>query len=400
LTLTARIATARNELAGWIKRRGPELRLSLRMTAAGALAYLLAEMFDLPQGYWAVFTAVLVVQASLGGSLKATLDRLLGTVGGAAYAAIVSSLIPHSDAVALGLALIATLGPLAVLAAIKPSFRVAPVTGIIVLMSATSQQVGPLDSALHRVIEITLGSLVGLGVSLLLLPSRAHGLVADAANRLLQLLAALSSTLLEGAVARPDNAAAQRLHDAIRAQFTRLDAMADEAAQEQRAHLGDAPDPAPLLRTLRRLRHDLVMIGRAAAEPLPVPIARRLGPSLARLSAAAGAFLKATGEALVARRAPPPLDAAGAAFDAFVAEMDGLRADRATSGLSGEAAARIFALGFAIEQLRQEFGDLESRAGEFAEPTPSTSEGAATGDRPCDPAQPVKQTPVRHDLEQ
>src|ERR1700757_1743763 len=53
------------------------------MTVAGLLAYLLAEMFALPQGYWAVFSAIIVIQASVGGSVKATIDRVIGTIGGA-----------------------------------------------------------------------------------------------------------------------------------------------------------------------------------------------------------------------------------------------------------------------------------------------------------------------------
>jgi uncharacterized membrane protein YccC len=53
------------------------------MTVAGLLAYVLAEFFALPQGYWAVFSAIIVMQASVGGSIKATIDRVIGTIGGA-----------------------------------------------------------------------------------------------------------------------------------------------------------------------------------------------------------------------------------------------------------------------------------------------------------------------------
>jgi uncharacterized membrane protein YccC len=117
------------DLVGWLRRHRPELRLSLRTVVAGLLAFAIAELLALPQGYWSVFTAVLVVQASLGGSLKATIDRLVGTLGGAVCGAVVSSLIPHSELLALGLALAVVLAPLALLAALRPSFRVAPITG-------------------------------------------------------------------------------------------------------------------------------------------------------------------------------------------------------------------------------------------------------------------------------
>ena len=48
------------------------------MTVAGLLGYVLAESFA--QDYWVVFLAIIIVQASVGGSIKAT-DRLIGTIG-------------------------------------------------------------------------------------------------------------------------------------------------------------------------------------------------------------------------------------------------------------------------------------------------------------------------------
>jgi uncharacterized membrane protein YccC len=59
---------------GWIERirghvgaRPAELKLALRVTIAGTLAYAVTKILDLPQGYWAVITAVVVMQASVGG---------------------------------------------------------------------------------------------------------------------------------------------------------------------------------------------------------------------------------------------------------------------------------------------------------------------------------------------
>ncbi len=336
------------------------------MTAAGVLSFALAELLALPQGYWAVFTAVLVTQASLGGSLKATTDRLIGTIGGAACAAVVSSLVPHDDLLALGFALAVTLAPLTLVAALNPSFRVAPITAIILLLAGTNSHASPIVSALDRVLEITIGGLVGLAVSLFVLPARAHGLVAEAAGRLLGLYAALLSALLEGAQAGPAPARLQRLHDGIRARSARLETVAEEAGQERRSRLTEAPDPEPLLRTLRRIRHDLVMIGRAVAAPLPEPARTRLVAPLARVAVAACDFLRGTGEAMTSGRQPPVLDGVVAALDSYAGAMAAMRHDHATLDLPGDAAARIFALAFGLEQLGQNFADLHERVAEFA----------------------------------
>ena len=90
-----------------IRGREAEIRLAIRVTIAACAAYALARLLALPQAYWAVITAILIMQTSVGGSLKAALDRLGGTLAGAVYGALVSILIPHSDPVALTAAIAA-----------------------------------------------------------------------------------------------------------------------------------------------------------------------------------------------------------------------------------------------------------------------------------------------------
>jgi hypothetical protein len=121
------------------------------------------------------------------------------------------------------------------------------------------------------------------------------------------------------------------------------------------------------LRTLLRLRHDLVMIGRAAAVPLPGVFCTHLGPPLARVGESAADYLRATGAALIGRRDPPPLDAIDAALAAYAAEIATARRERRTQDLPGDAVERIFAVGFALEQMRQNFIDLARCATEFAQ---------------------------------
>ena len=48
---------------------------------------------------WAVLTAVILTQMSIGKSVKATIDYFLGTLGGAIYAGLIAVFVPHqSDA--------------------------------------------------------------------------------------------------------------------------------------------------------------------------------------------------------------------------------------------------------------------------------------------------------------
>ena len=78
-----------------------QLRFCLRMTAAALLAFALAQIWNIPlNGLWSVLTAVVVTQMSVGGSLRATTEYVIGTIGGAIYAATIGVLIPHTTGLA------------------------------------------------------------------------------------------------------------------------------------------------------------------------------------------------------------------------------------------------------------------------------------------------------------
>src|SRR4029453_12419096 len=104
-----------------------ELRHALRVVTAVVAAFAVVRLLGLPQGWWAVITALLVVQTSVGGSLKAALARLWGTIAGALYGALVAIGIPHTSDLGLAIAIAAAILPLAWLAAVNAIFRVAPV---------------------------------------------------------------------------------------------------------------------------------------------------------------------------------------------------------------------------------------------------------------------------------
>jgi uncharacterized membrane protein YccC len=255
-----------------------------------------------------------------------------------------------------------------VLSALNQAFRVAPVTAIIVLLGSVGLHGGPFESALDRVLEIALGSIVGLAVALLVLPARAHGVLTTAAGRTLGLLADVLPALLQDLTGPTDGNAIQTLLDRVRTAMVKLETATDEALRERRSHLSDAPDPEPFLRTLLRLRHDLVMIRRATVEPLPEPIRTRLAPALAQVSTAAAAFSREVGAALAERRAPPPLAAVEAAFDAFHADLVALRGEGLIRALPVDDVGRLYAFSFALDQLREHFNDMASRTAESARP--------------------------------
>ncbi len=356
-----------DKAAGRIGARQAEMKLALRVTIAGTLAFAITKFFNLPQGYWAAITAVVITQASVGGSLKAALERFLGTLAGAAYGGAVAALIPHGSPLGTGLAIIVSLFPLALLAAVKPSFRVAPVTGLIMLLPPAGQAIGPVAAAIDRVAEITLGNIVGIVVSLFVLPARAHTLMTEAAARVVSLNADLVELHVGELVAEPKGRGAlQTIHPQIRAALKKAEAAAEEAARERKSHLTDAADPEPLIRTLYRVRHDLVMIGRASANPLPAGLLDRLGPSLKTLRDETCALLLGIAKSLRTRTPPPDTANFDDAVHAFVSETETLRSHALSQDLPYGSFGQVFALGFAFEQFRKNVEDLLERAEELA----------------------------------
>jgi hypothetical protein len=229
-------------------------------------------------------------------------------------------------------------------------------------------------SAIDRVLEVALGGVTGFVVSYLLFPSTAHSQVVAAATQTLDQMARVLGELLAGWSHGLDIDALHRIQDGIGEALVHLNVVGAEAEHERSTGLAAGSDTGPLLRTMLRLRHDLVMIGRTAISPLPDPISTRLEPSLARVGVVFTAYLRAIGAALQLGRLPPPLTDIGSALDAFAAEVAAVRREGLTQNLSVDAAERFFALGFALEQMRNNFKDLQRWVAESA-----TNQGIKNG---------------------
>src|SRR6476620_9586285 len=285
-------------MLGSLRGHKTQLSLAIRLAVAAVAAYAIARALHLMLPLWAVLTSLIVTQMSVGRSLKATRDYMLGTVGGAVYGGAIAMLIPHSGEGGLLALLVLTVAPMAFIGAINPSLSAATVTAVIVLLVPAMNHANPLDSTIDRLFEVTVGALTGLAVSFLVLPSRAISQIRVNAARLLELLAAAFAELLAGLTRGLDNDALHRIQDGIGAALTGLNATGAEAERERAAHLSTGPDTGPLLRTILRLRHDVVMIGRASVVPLPVEVQVRLAAPLAEVGAAIERFLKSAAEAM------------------------------------------------------------------------------------------------------
>jgi uncharacterized membrane protein YccC len=352
--------TARRRLA----RYRPKLVQALRMTVSALAAFTLAFTLGLRQGFWAVITALIVTQGSVGGSLKAAWERFAGSVFGAVYGGAVAFAIPHSTSPGRTAALALAVAPLSVVAAFSAGFRIAPITAIIVLLSTSGTSLGPFGFAVDRILEIGLGCAVAILISFLVAPARASHAVVETSAQVARLLA----DQLEALTPR-DGEQAQTNLDALitrtRQALNRLETLVGEAAHERRSHLAGGPDPQPLFRTLLRLRHDLVMLRRAVREPGGDETWRaHLAQPWSRAAETGAAALRDIGQALLGRQTPSSSGALAEAVGAYRAAIDELHRWDLTHSLPTDAVGRMFGVGFALEQFQRDLGDLAERARE------------------------------------
>jgi hypothetical protein len=214
------------------------------------------------------------------------------------------------------------------------------------------------------VIEVEFGGAIGLVVSYLVLPERAHALARRDAARMVDLMARSLPELIIGVLRGMDEHDLLRIQNVIGDAFAHYNTAAAAVRHERLTLFSAAHDQGPLSRTLLRLRHDFVILGRASAAPLPQVLRARLEPSLTEIDEAAADYLRTCSVALTQRRGSPSATRVEAAFDGFASEVATLRREGATRGLPAEIVEHFFMLGFVFDQIREHFRDLARCIGE------------------------------------
>jgi uncharacterized membrane protein YccC len=180
---------AKVSVGAWLRslpaRRASELRQTVRVTVAVAAAYAIYKLLDLQQGYWAVFTVLIIMQGSIGSTLGAAIDRLIGTMGGAFLGGIAVAMHTGTT-LSLGIILVMVTALATLAAGIRPQLRIASVTAAILLLSAPPE-VQAVSFVIDRIIEIAIGATLNEPLS-----ARVSGTLGPAAAVLLRAEALLA----------------------------------------------------------------------------------------------------------------------------------------------------------------------------------------------------------------
>lgn len=260
---------------GWKRLAATQWRYTIKVMLAAAAGYALTQGTENQYAIYSAFAAALVVGSSLGEDITASANRVKGTVAGMLAGMGVSWLFGPSlatIALAVGLTALLAVG----LGWGVPAARIGVTLCIITLVT---HRADALEYNAFRALNTLIGVAVGLAVSLLVWPVRAHHAVRkgldgalDAAARLLDALAdgeaslrpleaslfdqlsAVVKAAREGNVERQLLPAEEMDPRALQVLQLGMEILAVALAAEARGGENKAPDVEPLRARLQALR--------------------------------------------------------------------------------------------------------------------------------------------------
>ncbi len=351
--------------------RQAELRHAVRVSVAVGVAFAVSSLLHLPQGYWAVFTAVIVVQTSIGATITASVERLMGTVVGGAVG-VGAAYLKAQTVLEEGLILSGAIALLAFAAAVRPSLRVAPITAAIVLVGGSSAHMPPLMAALWRVGEIFIGSAIGLAATVLIFPAPARKAVVARVAQTIGQLADLLDLYARHVVEPVGEAQIHAAQQASRKSLAQVEQAVTETARENASGLRASSIPDGLGRTIWRVRTDSIMVWRALAQPLPPTVAQQLAAPAADLLSAMAQALRTCAQAIQSSE-PVRRGVLRRPRAVFEEAVERVRQAKLTSDMGFDVAARVYGLVFALESLLTNVQDLADRIDEMATDPPPPS---------------------------
>lgn len=347
----------------WPSRNRWMLAHAARMTIAGVSALGLVYALGLSVELSAVITAVMVTQSNVGGSLKMAFEQFLGSLLGAAFATGVAFTITPDDALTYAVALAITLAPLAIVASLSPGYRIALITAAVVLLGRPGIDMNPLDLAVARIFGVGLGCAVGMLVAVAIMPARASRSVGKTAAEVTRMMADQLDLLASGSATIQTDLGT--LAGEIRENLSQLSALVGEAAQERRAGLSAFPDGQRLLRTLRRIRHDVDMLRRTSRGAGDDVLHEYVAQHWQWAAETGASTLRSVGRVLDGQPAPADVNMLAPAVREYRAAVEHMRKAGMTQSLSTDALSRLFGMGFTLEQLRRDLDDFIDISKEF-----------------------------------
>ncbi|WP_158814125.1 aromatic acid exporter family protein [Methylocapsa sp. S129] len=271
-------------------------RQGFQMALGVVAAFAAAAATGLPERFWAVMTALIVMRSAAESTLAAGLDRAASTALGALCGVLGVWLIQRGgDAVAISLAIVALL---AFMSGMAPAMRGAPIGALIVLSSAGVAEHAGVGVAVLRLAQVIVGVAAAMIVALLLAQWRSGDRLRLGCARLLR--SAARRLADAGATAASSEPRSPSAGDASQSALKRLTVLAVDA--DRMASLLRRRDSGDqwkrLVGSTGRVMQDAAVLGRLVA----AQARRDRSGSWRRSAQLAGAALLAAADAVESGR--------------------------------------------------------------------------------------------------
>jgi uncharacterized membrane protein YccC len=346
-------------------REANSLKQGIKTGLAGTITYAIYEGWNLPQGYWAVFAALVVTQANVGASWKAALYRTIGSTSGALAAALLLPVL-GTGAVRAGIALFILASFFAYLTALHPSFSAAGFTAALILVFGGIEE--PWHVAWLRVLYTLLGAVVAFAVSALIWPVHAREALRNKLANLLQGAGVLYSAVAAAALQGVNNEEEIRqfdrqLHDLRRGITQQMDEARSELTftRFDRGAFQSFVDQADLIRRrLTAMAEDSSLYVHAQVQPELLPSLPKLVEYSTRAFSDIADAVRAPHREL---RSAGDLEQAIRDLDADLAR---LREQRATAPFALDRMLPFWSLAFNLREVAQDLRQLATSVAELA----------------------------------
>ncbi len=337
-------------------------RHAARMAVASVGTLLLVESLGLEQGYWAVISAILVMQSNLGRALASGWARIIGTFVGASLG-VLSLVLLGTSSLSLGVGIFLTIFICAYFMGLHESFRLAAVTAAIVILFGRTAD-SPLLLGLERFIEIVLGVGVAMAVSWFVLPFRARQSLRTGIRDAMDRSGVLLSVLMENCLGNTfdEDAIGERKRECIR-EVMQLRPSLAEASREP-GGLGERGQILKqLTATMERLTEDLLGMEHAARMLADEALHLEMRQQLLALSAAVEDGLHCAARCITDRAVrpanmEPQMLALEAALHDVERGLESLRAGQVSQRHSLCEVSHFFSLVFSLREATLELMEM------------------------------------------
>jgi uncharacterized membrane protein YccC len=339
-------------------RESASIKQGIKTGLAGTIAYAIYAAWHLPQGYWAVFAALVVTQTNLGASWKAALYRTIGSTCGAIAAALLIPLLGQGP-IAVGVTLFILASIFGYFTALHSAFTAAGFTAALILVFGGTGE--PWHMAWLRVLYTLLGALIAFAVGALIWPVRARvGLRLKLAN-IIEGSGTLYRAVVAAAIEGTDNESEireldRKLHDLRRGVTQQMDEARNELAFSRfnRTAYSTFIDAEDLLRRrLTAMAEDRTLYMHAKVDP-------GLMPSLPCVVEQTSQLFTGITMAVRERTAEVSSVALDQALRSLDSDLERLRKERSTAPFALDRMLPFWALVFNLREVAQDLKQLQA----------------------------------------